>query len=130
MPAPLGSVPTRRMPKVDVLGTDDSAATRAALRFFRDRRIVPRYVNLGGRPLTRDELRGLVDRLGIEGVADTDGRAWREAAADERPVTAADAVAWLRSDPRRLRLPIVRHGDRVTAGPAEATWRDWLARRG
>ena len=37
MPAPLGKVPTKKMPNIQVFGMDDSNATRNALRFFRDR---------------------------------------------------------------------------------------------
>ena len=32
-------------------------------------------------------------------------------------------------DVNRLRLPLVRHGDDVTAGLDETTWTAWLARR-
>ena len=35
-------------------------------------------------------------------------------------------VARLLADPRLLRLPLVRHGNEVTAGPAEAIWTRWL----
>ena len=37
-------------------------------------------------------------------------------------------VARIRADASLLRLPLVRHGDDVTAGQDEATWRAWLAR--
>ena len=50
MPAPLGKVPTKKMPDIQVFGRDDSSATRAALRFFRERRIVVHYVDLKKRP--------------------------------------------------------------------------------
>jgi arsenate reductase-like glutaredoxin family protein len=30
-------------------------------------------------------------------------------------------------DARLLRLPLVRMGDRLTAGPAEPEWRAWLS---
>lgn len=129
MPAPLGKVPTRKMPQIEILGVDGSAATRAALRFFRERRVVARYVDLRGRPPTREELRHLVDRLGVELAVDMEGRSWRDADPAERPGTPAAVVEWLRADVRRLRLPIVRHGEHVTAGPAEDTWSGWLGRR-
>ena len=51
MPAPLGKTPTKKMPDIQVFGMDDSAATRAALRFFRERRIVVRYSDLRKRPI-------------------------------------------------------------------------------
>ena len=51
MPAPLGKVPTKKMPNIQVFGTDDSQATRGALRFFRERRIVVHYVDLRKKPI-------------------------------------------------------------------------------
>jgi arsenate reductase-like glutaredoxin family protein len=35
-------------------------------------------------------------------------------------------VERLQRDPRLIRLPLVRHGNEVTAGRAEATWAVWL----
>lgn len=132
MPAPLGKVPTKKMPNIQVFGADDSAATRGALRFFRERRIVVRYADLRKRPIAAGELRRFVDRLGATALLDTDGRAYRESGlADQGPGASSDPagiIARLRSDPRLLRLPLVRYGEKVTAGPDEATWKAWLAR--
>jgi arsenate reductase-like glutaredoxin family protein len=37
-------------------------------------------------------------------------------------------VERLMADPRLLRLPLVRNGNDVSAGPAESTWKEWLNR--
>jgi arsenate reductase-like glutaredoxin family protein len=126
MPAPLGKTPTRKMPKIDVLGIEDSASTRSAVRFFRERRIVVSYVDLRKKPLSPAELRHCLDRLGpallhTDGVAATDAA---DFAADRGKLMAA-----IHADVRLLRLPLVRFGDDVTAGQDEATWRSWLAHR-
>ena len=39
-----------------------------------------------------------------------------------------EIVERLLADVRLLRLPLVRHGNEVSAGPAEATWAAWLKR--
>jgi hypothetical protein len=36
-------------------------------------------------------------------------------------------VERLLADPRLLRLPLVRFGNEVTAGRAEATWKTWVS---
>jgi arsenate reductase (glutaredoxin) len=120
VPAPLGKTPTKKMPKIDVLGVEGSASTRAAVRFFRERRIVVRFVDLSKRPIDAAELRVVVERLGAGALA---------------PGVAPDVLsdrgallARVRADPGLLRLPLVRHGDEITAGPSEATWAGWLAR--
>lgn len=120
MPPPLGKTPTKKMPKIDVLGVEGSASTRSAVRFFRERRIVVRFVDLDKQPIDAPELRRIVERLGAGAFADGGATA----AADR-----AGLLARVRADATLLRLPIVRHGDEVTAGLDEDTWKEWLARR-
>jgi arsenate reductase len=129
MPAPLGKTPTRKMPNIQVFGTDDSNATRAALRFFRERRIVVHYVDLRKKPLAAGELRRFVDRLGAASLLDTDSRAYREQGLAYLATDGQGITHRLLADVRLLNLPLVRYGDDVTAGKAEATWKAWLARR-
>ena len=128
MPAPLGTTPTRKMPNIQVFGTMDSAATRAAVRFFRERRIVVRFIDLHGKAPAAAELRRFVDRLGAAALLDTEGRAYREAPTATLATGPGGLVAAILADVRLLRLPLVRHGDDMTAGTDEATWSSWLAR--
>jgi arsenate reductase-like glutaredoxin family protein len=121
MPAPLGKTITKKMPKIDVLGLEGSAATRGAIRFFRERRIVVRFVDLGKRPIEAAELRVLVERLGVAALS---AGVPAEVLSDRGAL-----LARVRTEPSLLRLPLVRHGDELTAGPAEAIWAGWLARR-
>jgi len=128
MPAPLGKTPTKKMPNIQVFGMEDSNATRGALRFFRERRIVVHYVDLRKKPIAAAELRRFVDRLGAPVVMDTDGRAYRDAGLAYLSTDAAAITQRLLADVRLLRLPLVRYGEDVTAGKAEDTWKAWLAR--
>jgi arsenate reductase-like glutaredoxin family protein len=128
MPAPLGNTPTKRMPNIQVFGLDDSNATRAALRFFRERRIVVHYVDLRKKPIALGELRRFTDRLGPAACLDTESRPYREQGLAYLSTDAAGITQRLLADVRLLKLPLVRYGDDVTAGKAEATWRAWLAR--
>ena len=128
MPAPLGKTPTKKMPNIQVFGMEDSNATRGALRFFRERRIVVHYVDLRKKPIAAAELRRFVDRLGAQAVMDTDGRAYRDAGLAYLSTDAAAITQRLLADVRLLRLPLVRYGDDVTAGKADETWKAWLAR--
>ena len=128
MPAPLGKTPTKKMPNIQVFGMEDSNATRGALRFFRERRIVVHFVDLRKKPIAAAELRRFVDRLGAHTVMDTDGRAYRDAGIAYLSTDAAAITQRILADVRLLRLPLVRYGDEVTAGKADETWRGWLAR--
>jgi arsenate reductase-like glutaredoxin family protein len=115
-------------PTVQVFGLADSQPTRAALRFFKERRVGVHFVDLRRKPLAAGELRRFVERLGARACADEEGWAWRDAGLGYLKMDDAELAVRLLSDVRLLRLPLVRHGAAVTAGPAETTWRDWLAR--
>jgi arsenate reductase (glutaredoxin) len=123
MPAPPG-------PSVQVFGLVDSRPTQAALRFFKERRVDTSFVDLRRRPIAPGELRRFVERLGARAVADTEGRAWRDAGLGYLRMDDAELADRLLADARLLRLPLVRMGSQVTSGPAEATWRDWLRAAG
>jgi arsenate reductase len=130
VPAPLGKVPTKRMPDIQVFGFEDSSATRAAQRFFRERRIAVHSVDLRKRPMAAGELRRFVERLGVRALLDETSRPYREAGLAHLSLDDAAIVERLLRDNRLLRLPLVRHGNEVTAGKAEATWAAWLKPRG
>ena len=128
MPPPLGKVPTRKMPNIQVFGMEDNQATRGALRFFRERRIVVHFVDLRKKPIAAGELRRFTDRLGAAALLDTESRPYREGGLAYLTTDAAGITARLLADVRLLKVPLVRYGDDVTAGRDEATWRAWLAR--
>lgn len=126
MPAPLGRTPTKKMPDIQVFGSGDSPATRAALRFFRERRIVVHHSDLRKRPIAPGELQRFVQRLGARALLDEGGRAYRDAGLAHMRLDDAEVVARLLADARLIRLPLVRLGNEVTVGPAEASWTAWL----
>lgn len=127
MPAPLPKAPTKKMPDIQVFGLDDAPATRAAQRFFRERRIVVSYHDLRKRPIAAGELRRFTERLGARALLDETSKAYRDAGLGHLTLDDAGIIARLLADVRLLRLPLVRFGNEVTAGKAEATWAAWLA---
>ncbi len=128
MPAPLGKVPTKKMPNIQVFGVADDNATRAALRFFRERRIVVHFVDLRKKPIAPGELRRFTDRLGAPALLDTESRPYREQGLAHLAMDTAGITARMLADVRLIRLPLVRYGDAVTVGKDEAAWKAWLAK--
>ncbi len=128
MPAPLGNHPTKKMPNIQVFGLEDSNATRAALRFFRERRIVVHFVDLRKKPIAAGELRRFTDRLGAAALLDTSSRPYKEQGLAYLATDEAGITARLLADVRLIRLPLVRYGEQVTAGKDEAAWKAWLAK--
>ena len=114
-------------PSVQVFGLVDDQPTRAALRFFKERRFTIHFVDLRRRPIASGELRRFTERLGAGALLDLDGRSARELGLGELRMTEGEIVERLLADPRLLRLPLVRFGSSLAAGRAEETWKAWLA---
>ena len=117
---------TTPAPSVQVFGLEDDQPTRAALRFFKERRIAIHFVDLRRKPMAPGELRRFVERLGAPALAATESRAWRDAGMGHLRMDGAELADRLLADQRLLRLPLVRFGNDVSAGKAEATWKGWL----
>jgi len=114
------------MPDIQIFGLDNDRSTRAAQRFFRERRIVVSFVDLSKRRIAPAELRRFVDRLGASVLLDQTSRAFRDSGLAFMSMGDDEIVERLLADAGLLRLPLVRHGDAVTAGRADDTWTAWL----
>lgn len=110
-------------PQLQVFGLEDSPPTRAALRFFKERRVTVHFVDLRRKPMAPGELRRFVDRLGAAALADSEGKRWAELGLGYLRMTDAELADRLLADQRLLRLPLVRLGNRLTAGRDEAGWK-------
>lgn len=115
-------------PSIQIFGLEKDQATRAAQRFFKERRVPISFVDLRKRPIALGELRRFVDRLGARALIDETSRAYRDGGLGYLRMGDAEIVDRLLGDGRLLRLPLVRHGNEVTAGPSETTWKEWLSR--
>lgn len=118
--------PTPVAPRIQIFGLEKDQATRAAIRFFKERRAEVHLVDLRRKPIAPGELRRFVQRLGASALLDTAGRAYRDAGLGYLTMDEAGIVERLLADSRLLRLPLVRFGEAVTAGPADATWKSWF----
>jgi arsenate reductase-like glutaredoxin family protein len=128
MPAPLPAKPTKRMPDIQLFGRDDSSATRAALRFFRERRVQVTYVDLKKRTIAPGELRRFVEKLGARRLLDETSKPYRDEGLAYLSTSDGALADRMLRDARLLRLPLVRHGNDVTAGIDEDTWKAWLSK--
>ncbi len=115
-------------PSVQVFGLETDRATRAAQRFFNERRIGIHFVDLRRKPIAAGELRRFTERLGAAALLDTKSRAFGQAGLAYLRMDEGEIVERLLADQRLLRLPLVRRGNDVSAGPAEAVWKAWLTR--
>lgn len=115
-------------PTVQMFGMADSRATQSAVRFFKERRAGVTFVDLRRRAIAPGELRRFVERLGAAALLDTEGRQYKDLGLAYMRLGDEEIVERLLSSNGLLRLPLVRFGNAFTAGPAEQTWKEWLAR--
>jgi arsenate reductase (glutaredoxin) len=116
-------------PLVQIFGTPDSQATRAALRFFKERRLEVHLVDIHRKPMAPGELRRFVERLGARALADTEGKAWRDAGLGYLSMSDGDLVDRLLKDQRLLNIPLVRIENGFAAGRNETAWKSLVSSR-
>ena len=123
MPPPAKPTPLR----VQIFGLERDQDTRAAIRFFKERRAEIHLVDLRRKPIAPGELRRFVERLGASALLDMERRAYREAGLAYLRMEDSEIVERLLADRALLRLPLVRFESSVTAGRAEQTWKTWFS---
>lgn len=111
---------------VQIFGHERDQATRAAIRFFKERRVAIHLVDLTRKPIARGELRRFVERVGPRALIDEGSKAWSDGGLGYLRMDDAEVVDRLLRDQALLRLPLVRFGNEVAVGRDEATWKGWF----
>jgi arsenate reductase-like glutaredoxin family protein len=112
---------------VQIFGVKSSPATRAAERFFKERRIAIQMVDLKKKAMAAGEIKRFVDRFGWDGLLDTEGKAYAEGGLKYLKLSEGELIARIEREPSLLRLPLVRGGKLVSIGQDEESWKAMLA---
>ncbi|HEU4642327.1 MAG TPA: ArsC/Spx/MgsR family protein [Gemmatimonadaceae bacterium] len=113
--------------EVQIFGTKKSADTRKALRFFSERRIRTHFVDLAERAASLGELRRFAQKFGVSALIDAESRRYAELGLRHARMSDERWLEKLAEEPLLLRQPLVRQQQRLTVGPAEAQWKEWVA---
>ncbi|MDH5760117.1 MAG: arsenate reductase [Gemmatimonadota bacterium] len=111
---------------VQIFGVQNDAATRKALRFFKERRIQVHFNDFKNRAPSAGELRRFVQKFGADAIIDRESKRFKALGlhaayyGDDRWVEIAA------EEPLILRMPLVRNEGKITVGPAEDTWKEWV----
>ncbi len=114
--------------EVQVFGTKKNADTRKALRFFSERRIKTHFVDLDVRAASAGELRRFAQKFGVGALIDREGKRFAQLGLRHAHYSDERWLEKLVEEPLLLRQPLVRSGNRLTLGPAEDEWRDWVGK--
>jgi arsenate reductase len=118
---------TIQVSNIQIFGVKNSPATRAAERFFKERRVSFQFVDLKIKPMSPGEIRRFVERFGLDQLLDTEGSAYVDSGLKYLKTSEAGLLARIEQDPKLLRLPLVRSGNLLSVGDDKAGWKTMLA---
>ncbi len=109
---------------IQIFGVKNSKETRAAERFFKERRIPIQIVDLHQRPMAPAEIRRFAERFGLSALLDTEGKAYLDAGLKYLRMSETELLARIEREPKLLRLPLVRAEKRLSVGQDEEAWKE------
>ena len=115
------------MQNVQIFGIKGSSATRAAERFFKERRIPLHIVDLNTKPMAPGEIKRFTDKFTLPGLLDTTSRSYEDAGLKYLKLSDAALLQKIENDPKLLRLPLVRGADKIAVGNDEPNWKEIAA---
>jgi arsenate reductase-like glutaredoxin family protein len=114
------------MANIQIFGVKKSQATRAAERFFKERRATIQMIDLQKKPIAPGEIKRFVERFGWGGLVDTEGTAYVDGGLKYLKLSESELMARIEREPSLLKLPLVRGGKVVAIGKDEAAWKTML----
>ena len=110
---------------VQIFGVKKSAETRAALRFFAERRIKTHFVDLNERAASPRELERFIQKFGLDAIIDRDGKRFKDLGLAHSHLSPQRWIEKLADEPLLLRMPLVRYDNKLTIGDAQSEWKTW-----
>jgi arsenate reductase len=111
---------------IQIFGVKNSMATRAAERFFKERRVAFQFVDLKKKPMAPGEIRRFVERFGLDQLLESEGAAYIDSGLKYMKMPEAQLLERIEGDPKLLKLPLVRSANRLSIGDDEAGWKAML----
>jgi arsenate reductase-like glutaredoxin family protein len=111
---------------IQIFGVKGSQATRAAERFFKERRAAVQIVDLEKKPMAPGEIKRFIDRFGLQGLLDTEGKSYVDGGLKYLRVADSELLSKIENEPKLLRLPLVRAANRLSIGKDEDGWKQML----
>ena len=117
-------VPYHLAAVIQIFGTPKCNVTRAARRFFADRRVDVQFVDVREKGLSKGELASVARAVGgFRALFDEASPRVKERGLQHLAPDEARLAALLAEDALLLRTPIVRDGQRAAVGAAEEKWK-------
>ena len=115
------------MQNIQIFGLRNSQTTRAAERFFKERRVPVQFVDLNQKPMAAGEIKRFVDRFGLAALLDTESKPYIDGGLKYLKLSDGELMGRIEREPKLLRLPLVRAANRLSIGQDEDSWKAMLA---
>lgn len=80
-------------------------------------------VDLKQKPMAPREIKRFIERFGLAGLLDSEGKAYVDAGLKYLKLSDAELLGRIEREPGLLRLPLVRAASRLSVGHDEESWR-------
>jgi arsenate reductase (glutaredoxin) len=108
---------------VQIFGVKNSSATRAAERFFKERRASIHFVDLKQKPMSAGEIKRFIERFKLAGLIDQESKEYEASGIKYMILSETNLLNRVAGEPKLLRLPLVRCGNLLSIGEDEAAWK-------
>lgn len=112
---------------IQIFGVKNSAETRAAERFFKERRVAFQFVDLKKKPMAPGEIKRFIDRFGLAQLLDVESAVYAESGLKYLKTSETELLERMERDPKLLKLPLVRSTKHLTIGNDEAGWKEMVS---
>ena len=111
---------------IQIFGLKNSQATRAAERFFKERRASIQMVDLKQKPMAPGEIKRFIEHFSLARLLDSEGKAYIDAGLKYLKLSDSELLGRIEREPKLLRLPLVRGASRLSVGHDEDSWKAML----
>jgi len=108
---------------IQIFGTLKCRDTQKAIRFFKERKVQPHFVDLKEKAITKGELENISRTIPLENLLDTEGKEYKKRGLQ---FMVFDLEETLLNNPLLFKTPIVRYEKKATLGYEPEIWKNWL----
>ncbi len=108
---------------IQIFGTVKCKDTQKAIRFFKERKIQPHFVDLKEKSVSKGELKNISREVPLDDLIDRDSKVFKQKGLE---FMVFDLEETLLENPLLFKTPIVRHEKKATIGYEPEIWKKWL----
>lgn len=108
---------------IQIFGTLKCKETQKAIRFFKERKISPHFVDLNEKAITKGELDNISQSIPLDDLLDRESKDFKRKGLG---FMVFDTEVLLLENPLLFKTPIVRCEKKTTLGYEPEIWKNWL----